>query len=93
MRLVVIAADSAYLVNSLTDVHKWNKNGYTASTGNKVVNRDLFQIIDHKLQAMEYGRQKIPVFWKVDRSQNEEADYLARLEVYDRNGRMTLHAA
>ncbi len=48
------------------------------------MNRDLFQIIDRKLQAMEYGRQKIQVlFWKVDRSQNEKADYLARLAVYD----------
>jgi ribonuclease HI len=82
--MVIIATDSAYLVNSLTSyVYKWRGNGYRAATGDLVVNRDLFSRIDDKLNAMELGRQKIPVlFWKVDRSENEEADELAKDAAY-----------
>jgi len=43
----------------------------------------LFHKIDRKLDAMEFGRQQIPVlFWKVDRSDNEDADELAKDAVY-----------
>ena len=81
---VLITTDSAYLVNSMTKyIYKWRENGYTAATGSPVVNRDLFHKIDRKLDAMEFGRQQIPVlFWKVDRSDNEDADELAKDAVY-----------
>lgn len=84
LKIVIIATDSAYLVNSLTSyVYKWRGNGYRAATGDLVVNRDLFSRIDDKLNGMELGRQKIPVlFWKVDRSENEEADELAKDAAY-----------
>lgn len=84
LKMVIIEADSAYLVNSLTDyMNRWKENGFTAASGDPVVNRDLFRMIDNKLIAMEFGRQQIPVPWKVDRSQNENADELARAAVYD----------
>src|SRR5579859_492966 len=84
LKMVLIATDSAYLVNSLTGyVYKWRENGYTAATGNPVVNGDLFRMIDKKLDAMEFGRQEIPVlFWKIHRSDNEEADELAKDAVH-----------
>jgi ribonuclease HI len=80
----IIVTDSAYLVDSLTNyIYKWNDNGFVAASGREVVNRDLFERIDDKLDAMEFGRQKIPVlFWKVDRSENEDADELAKDAVY-----------
>ena len=78
--MFIIVTDSAYLVNSLTSyIYKWNNNDFVAASGREVVNRDLFERIDDKLDAMEFGRQEIPVlFWKVDRSENEDADELAR---------------
>jgi ribonuclease HI len=78
--LFVILTDSAYLVNSLTSyIYKWRQNDYTASTGREVVNRDLFERLDNKLNIMANGRQGIDVlFWKVDRSENIDADALAR---------------
>lgn len=77
--LFIIATDSAYLVNSLTSyIYKWRQNNYTASSGKQVVNRDLFERLDSKLNVMANGRQCIDVlFWKVDRSENVEADKLA----------------
>jgi len=76
----VIMTDSAYLVNSLTShVYKWRVNDYTAASGRQVANRDLFERVDYKLDAMANGRQDIDVlFWKVDRSDNEDADALAK---------------
>jgi|SRR5277367_1194649 ribonuclease HI len=76
----IIMTDSAYLVNSLTSyIYKWQNNDYTAATGRQVANRDLFERVDDKLDAMANGRQGIDVlFWKVDRSDNEDADGLAR---------------
>ena len=84
LNMFIIVTDSAYLVNSLTNyIYKWNDNDFVAASGREVVNRDLFERIDDKLDAMEFGRQKIPVlFWKVDRSENEDADELARNAVY-----------
>lgn len=82
--MFIIVTDSAYLVNSITNyIYKWNDNDFVAASGREVVNRDLFERIDDKLDAMEFGRQKIPVlFWKVDRSENEDADELARNAIY-----------
>jgi len=81
----VIATDSAYLFNSITSyVYKWRVNNYTSALGRPVVNQDLFERIDDKLCSMAYGRQQIDVlFWKVDRSENQEADRLARMGVPD----------
>lgn len=78
--LFVILSDSAYLINSLTSyINKWRENDYTAASGREVANRDLFERLDYKLDAMANGRQGIDVlFCKVDRSENEEADELAR---------------
>ena len=78
--LFVILTDSAYLVNSLTSyIYKWRQNDYTSASGREVANRDLFERLDSKLDAMAYGRQGIDVlFCKVDRGENENADSLAR---------------
>jgi ribonuclease HI len=84
LNMFIIVTDSAYLVNSITNyIYKWNNNDFVAASGREVVNRDLFERIDDKLDTMEFGRQKIPVlFWKVDRSENEDADELARNAIY-----------
>jgi len=80
LNLFIILTDSAYLVNSLTSyIYKWRLNDYTAASGREVANRDLFERLDDKLEIMENGRQGIDVlFWKVDRSENEDADNLAK---------------
>lgn len=76
----IIASDSAYLVNSLTSfIYTWRQNGYISAAGRPVVHGDLFRRLDHKLDVMRFGRQQIDVlFWKIDRSDNQEADELAR---------------
>jgi ribonuclease HI len=79
----IICTDSAYVVNSLTSyIYKWRRNDYTAATGREVVNRDLFERLDKKLDSMAYGRQGIDVlFWKVPRDANQDADELAKRAV------------
>ena len=76
----IIATDSAYLVNAMTSyVYTWNRNGYRTSMGTPVKNQDLIRRIDSKLDGMAYGRQDIDVlFWKIERSENQEADELAK---------------
>ena len=79
----IICTDSAYVVSSLTSyIYKWRRNDYTAATGREVVNRDLFERLDKKLDSMAYGRQGIDVlFWKVPRDANRNADELAKRAV------------
>jgi ribonuclease HI len=75
----IIVTDSAYLVNSITDyIFRWKRNGWINSAGNAVANRDLFEILDQWLNDSAYHEVFI-YFWKVDRSENEEADRLANL--------------
>jgi len=77
--LWIIATDSAYVVDSITKwIYNWRDNKYTNSRGFEVVNRDLFEQLDVKLDIMA-ERQGIDVlFWKVDRDENGAANELAR---------------
>lgn len=79
-KTVVLASDSSYLVNGITDWVKrlWQKNGWTNSNGNEVANKDDFQRLDSLVDELK-GRFGVYVqFWHVDREYNKGADGLAR---------------
>lgn len=80
LELFIIISDSAYLVNSITAyIVKWKQNGWKTSSGKDVVNRDLFETLDLKIHYLSRQNEGIDVlFWKVHRSENQEADRLAR---------------
>jgi len=83
--LFIVASDSAYLVNSITDyIQTWKQNGWRTSEGQDVANRDLWERLDTRLTRLSNQENDIDVlFWHVDRSQNIEADRLAN-QVLDR---------
>ena len=81
LELFIVVTDSAYLVNCLAKyVYKWRMNGWKTSKGNDVANRDLIEPLDKMLDDMSY-RDIDVLFWKVDRSENVEADRLANMAV------------
>jgi ribonuclease HI len=79
---VVIKTDSAYLVNGMTDwIVKWRNNGYLNARGLPLCNQDLIKELDYLCDEIdELGVQAC--FWQVPRSQNEDADELAREAIY-----------
>ncbi|KAF8243742.1 ribonuclease H-like protein [Wilcoxina mikolae CBS 423.85] len=74
---VVVATDSEYVVNGACDwIKKWRSNGWVTSLGGKVVNQDLWKMLEEKMRELEvYGTQVM--FWKIPREWNE-ADALAK---------------
>lgn len=77
MALVVIKADSAYLVNSMTQhIYKWRRNGFKTAKGLPVVNSDLFRCLDVLCEQLVM-RGVALTLWHVPRSLNTEADCLA----------------
>jgi ribonuclease HI len=77
----IIASDSAYLVNSVTDyIFKWRENGWITSSGKGVANIDLLRDLDDRLDNLQDARISV-LFWKVDRSENEDADELAKMAI------------
>ncbi|KAL9579147.1 MAG: hypothetical protein Q9212_005276 [Teloschistes hypoglaucus] len=74
---LVIKADSAYLLNSMTDfITKWRMNGYRTSKGTIVVNHEIFAQIDREVRILEALGVKV-AFWHVPRERNQNADSLA----------------
>ncbi|KXN92150.1 Ribonuclease H1 [Leucoagaricus sp. SymC.cos] len=75
---VVLISDSAYLVNAMTDwMSKWLKNRWRTSEGKPVTNMSDFMELEHLIQYLEGVH--VPVqFWRVARSQNTQADRLAK---------------
>jgi ribonuclease HI len=77
----VIVSDSAYLVNSITNyIYRWQNNGWITTAGKDVANQDMWENLDDRLDAMLDSGVNV-LFWKCDRSENTEADRLARLAV------------
>ncbi|KAI4195200.1 MAG: hypothetical protein LQ350_007322 [Teloschistes chrysophthalmus] len=74
---LVIKADSAYLINSMTDfITKWRVNGYRTSKGTIVVNHEIFAQIDREVGVLEALGVKV-AFWHVPRERNQNAGALA----------------
>jgi ribonuclease HI len=83
LELFIVVTDSAYLVDCLAKyVDKWKVNGWKTSKGNDVSNRDLIEPLDNMLNDMSNTGIDV-LFWKVDRSENVEADRLANMAVHD----------
>ncbi|KAL8867286.1 MAG: hypothetical protein Q9174_005757 [Haloplaca sp. 1 TL-2023] len=74
---VIIKADSAYLVNGMTEfLAKWKENGYKNAKGLPVANADLFKDIDMVIDDLR-DLEIAVAFWLVPRRYNREADILA----------------
>ncbi|KAF2767461.1 ribonuclease H-like protein, partial [Teratosphaeria nubilosa] len=77
LRRVVIKADSQYLVRGMTDwVYTWKANGRNKSTGDLVLNPDLFRELDQLTTDLNNMGVEVQ-FLHVDRSLNQPADRLA----------------
>lgn len=77
--VVVLASDSAYLVDAMTrHVERWRCNGWMNSKRGEVANKLDLRILDNLIDELkdEYG--VYVKLWKVDREDNEEADELAK---------------
>ncbi|CAG8975764.1 hypothetical protein HYALB_00009283 [Hymenoscyphus albidus] len=79
LSLVVIKADSEYVVKGMTDwIGKWKNNGWKTAKGGPVTNRDMFEILQTAVDFAARRGVKIE-FWHVRREFNQEADELANL--------------
>jgi ribonuclease HI len=77
LSFVVIKADSEYLVKGMTEwVFKWKSNGYRNVKGTEVVNGDLFEALERKVEELN-GLGVEVRFWHVPRDWNQDVDGLA----------------
>jgi len=75
----VIVSDSQYLVNGITGyIYEWRRNGWITAMGGPVKNEDMWTYLHFLLDNLLDERGIKILFWKCDRSENEEADALAR---------------
>jgi ribonuclease HI len=82
---LIIVTDSAYLVNSITNyIMRWKVNGWKTSLGNDVANTDLWIQLDYYCWHMLFNRGVNVSFWKIDRSDNQEADDMAKMGVFEK---------
>ena len=79
LELFIIITDSDYLVNSIGKyIMNWKRNNWISASRKEIVNRDLFERLDLKLEELYNRQHDIDIlWWKVDRSENTEADRLA----------------
>lgn len=83
LQQIVIKADSMYLVRSATEwIEKWKARGWTNAKGTPVVNQDLFQLLEDRIQALE-DMDIVVQFLHVPRGQNREADAAANRALYE----------
>jgi ribonuclease HI len=76
---LIIASDSAYLFDSITDyIWRWKMNGFINAKGTSVANQDLWVRLDNYCQFMLRELGLNIYFWQIDRSFNEDADEMAR---------------
>ncbi|MCJ1484876.1 hypothetical protein MMC06_005049 [Schaereria dolodes] len=75
---IVIATDSGYVVAGITTwIHEWKQNGWFASNGYAVKNKDLWWLLHDEVQRFcSHGCQVL--FWQIPRDFNAEADQLAK---------------
>jgi len=51
---VEVVSDSRYVIDSLSKwIHGWRRKGWKTSTGSPVLNRDLMEVIDLRVRALE----------------------------------------
>lgn len=79
---IVIATDSQYTVDYLTDwVYRWENNGWANSKGKKVINADLILQAHESIGTLNSEFGMTVQFWKIPRNENKEADELATLSL------------
>ena len=78
---VYVVTDSKYVVEALSeDIDGWRTNGFKNAQGEKVPNHSEIEKLDRlMLELAEDGVEAS--FWPVDRTENQEADGLARGEL------------
>jgi ribonuclease HI len=76
---LVIATDSAYVVNGLTEyMETWLSRGWLNSRGRPVANRDLWEALLERIR--EFDMYKLDLaFWQIPRGLNGAADSAAKL--------------
>jgi len=76
----IIATDSNYLVNAMTDwlPNKWKHNKFRTAKGTTPANIDLFLELDAGITTLEVKHNMRVGFWHVSRKLNAIADRLAK---------------
>ncbi|GKT52099.1 ribonuclease H2 subunit A [Colletotrichum spaethianum] len=75
---IVIATDSAYVVDGATDwTRAWIKKGWRLTTGKPVKNRDLWEALLLDVEKLHDRNVKVR-FWKIPRQSNNAADRAAK---------------
>lgn len=75
---LVFATDSTYVVDGATKWTKtWTQNGWVTSTGEKVMNRDLWEMLLGEFERWKEEGLAIE-FWKIPRELNALADAAAK---------------
>ncbi|MCJ1289241.1 hypothetical protein MMC34_000773 [Xylographa carneopallida] len=83
--LVVIKADSDYVVKGMTEwILTWRSNGYRTYNGRPVKNAKYFRRVDHAVDHLESLGVNVR-FWHVPRNRDKEADRLAN-EAFNGSG-------
>lgn len=76
---VVIATDSEYVVKGATEwAGIWLQNGWLNSSGQPVVNQDLWKLFLHLVQRYLIRRGVRVLFWHIPRTLNQRADAAAK---------------
>ncbi|KAI1113774.1 ribonuclease H-like domain-containing protein [Nemania sp. NC0429] len=84
-RTVVIATDSEYVAQGVTDwVRKWVGNGWKTAKGKNVANRDLWELLLGEAERYQECGLAIQ-FWRIDRSLNHIADAAAAKALTERD--------
>lgn len=77
LRRVVIKIPSYYLMKAMTEwIYTWEENGYAASQGVPVANRELFEQLQNAFAELNNRNVQVQ-FWRVPRVRNRVAQYLA----------------
>jgi ribonuclease HI len=75
---LTLAADSAYLVEGITDyIGTWRQRGWRDSTGEPVANRDLWEKLLSQVNLHAHLGCEVR-FWLITKSQNPCADEMAK---------------
>ena len=85
---VILITDSSYLAQGMSNhIYQWQMHDWKDTTGQKIVNRRAFQVLDGIIRRMERDGVSVQ-FWLVPRGENLEANRLANTALDQHEAKM-----